>query len=1427
MKKLFLGFLFVRFIFFIFTFLYFLNISFAQSVCHPSCTSGLCFAPEVELSITVNCCMPPFRGDENPQDGNIHTFSSVTIEPGATLSICQRTDAFECESQEICTIVNEARGNLHIQTVTSFVNKGIINLEGRGEGRIPIWIQNDTDVLQFVNSPNLLGRGTTSTIVSRQFTMLRIYANTILDSTPTSPNQFFSFIRDDFSDFEVFSTPSPANPTLTLRFEVSDFSRFNVYLDEMLINTNVSLSDTLNSISTLDITSTFQTLLLSPASDLGSGTNGLTGTGCSNVRTAFNLGLSTCNDISGKVGGIAGNAGSVFYLQTPSFDNRQGMIIMDGQEGSNSEENSGSIVNGNGTELDGDTFIGNDYNYVDVENQGGRGSNGVSGFLFAKSRETFPGFSNDIIYSCASNNCQSDTSSIVTRMPIFNPNLLFTSILNLDQILFSYDNPSYLFSVPEVGYQFTDSSSLLDYRYFPITSVAYQFTQLETTTLSTFLCVDKLTANCQMCVDELTANCPINNNLLSEKSYDVNEQKMNWFLSSNEIQSDLYSSLPFPLFRLDDGVSINLEFILRPLGGVSRTFISNLSFYIDQYAPCDHVSDECEIKIYDLETSEKNYREFSSEVSKIAAVNNARFLFDISILDRNQFSTIETSPVENNIKLITLAQKGGRLYTVSKASTIIQFTGFSRTVADMHCNSLLSSSGPWNNIETIDIRYDSNIRYSTEDISGPGQKMGFLTTSLLAHLCPLLNEQLCNGEIWVFSCIKDQAENWSRIISTEQSGAIYSSSILSRLPVVINNYNIRESLDHLATYSYPLDMIFSGSIPLETLTFDQFSSTSEVIDLGGEYSLKSFIKIIFDFSHDLDDTNCLEDPCQVLDIRDNNTMEKIVFSRDFYSDTTPVIAGVRLPSDFSGIKNVWFYINASEPNIQVNSREDLQFLLGTQIAEHNTVLCNTQMPERFRSQVNFCFEVGVGNFDNQFLYIWLEDVAGNINVIYNARRRLPVDTLPPFEPITTCVGGVSDECSRTTVPFSFLSVNPKDLFAEHLYISSTDTTSNIWAYKVCFWRYDSGNTNRLSDEQIRSNILSNNGECPSLESFAGLDVSLSRSRTWCIRNPLLPNILLLDNFPLLCQGGEDVFCEDNIMNKISVCYLEGGTWQYTIIAVDTAENRSPVKVGSVITLNLDRIEFEIVEEAPYLNSITSSISTWQEEEIYDFIDGDYSFSIRYKPDSTQFCTLSGLPQVWIDIDGSCREEVTSGSSLNTCISDDERFLMNHLSGTEACQEDISKSLSEISRLGNFDSNSISLNYNTTSKGRMYYLFVINDSIVSDIFSIDFLPYSTRDLRGDLQVRNNIYQPGSKFPVILVKTNVPTDRVQLSILDPNGRHMRWIYKNVEYQSVPFYVEWNLKDDNSKDVTSGLYYAVLKIFETNGGTRKEYLPIILIR
>ncbi len=399
---------------------------------------------------------------------------------------------------------------------------------------------------------------------------------------------------------------------------------------------------------------------------------------------------------------------------------------------------------------------------------------------------------------------------------------------------------------------------------------------------------------------------------------------------------------------------------------------------------------------------------------------------------------------------------------------------------------------------------------------------------------------------------------------------------------------------------------------------------------------------------------------------------------------------------------------------------------------------------------------------NDNLYVWLEDNAGNINSPGAvASRKLFIDTTPLAKPFNLNI---------TPNP----TLNPTPTIT---WEGATDP-SGISHYIVCYWQaWAAFSYNDLLN--LHNNI---NGSCPSSALLLG--------RTSYTVSPHKHVGLPADIQSLVVPVGQPI---------------SAGLWHFAIYEVDNSGNISqPSDLYSLaLSDGSSRLSFTNENEDFSLGGISPRTGS----------TGVYSFKVRY---TDTLDTAPIVAQVWVDANGDGTYAESEKHDMDRAKDGSTSDNANYFNGEDYIEV-------------------VNLTYNPATKGKINYRFSFQnangasingstngDPTIDNEMQLD--PYDLNTFPGMMQVRNNVWRPGSiQVPTILLKPPAnKADQIKVSIYDPDGRLIKTIINSGRYSANTRFVRWDLKSKSGRPVGAGVYTAVYF-----AGAERTFKKIIVLR
>ena len=796
--------------------------------------------------------------------------------------------------------------------------------------------------------------------------------------------------------------------------------------------------------------------------------------------------------------------------------------------------------------------------------------------------------------------------------PLSRPRFELTSIIKNNSTLYNsgYINYSGMSQIAQglsgwmvlsgFNYNLPIDRSYVTSLYFPFDRLQIQLS-LQQGPRIVGVCSSDIAANCSDTTLASTQNIQpgswstnvLSRGLFTAVTNDISENRLN-------IGTNFYPSLVIPLYALDDGLAPALTVIASSPGYYRNNPISlslNAVDGIDQYAPCDHQLHSC------FFTSSTLNRLSTNTYLGNTLVN---FDFRLNILD-NPGSGLSGV---NNIHIIPLSySENGQLRDAN--GVLLPDLDATPSQLGKTCNVLLAPGGRWANVPK------ATFSYNTDFDAQSSTKRQVLRDLMLATLSSVNNglscqNNDCNGTLYLVSCFRDTAGNWSNIIEYNS----FSNSIRGDFN---NDGNVTNDSNLLSIATYkgipnPRTLrsfeYSTSSCPIELENTFTCYNSSKISAVSLQRHLPTFIRRIFIDSPqpDLVD-DCNTDPCPVAKLINVNGFTpkfirisevasdiRIAYSPVNWTNQDSVIAGVRLPQDYTGIKQVYYYKGVTPPT--TNST----FVTAVSVSCDTVIRDNNQVNLTPTNWVNYCFRV-TNLRDNETLYIDLEDNAGNratsaTNLVSNnivtslASRRLFIDRTKPLPPSRLDTDKNYTPATDPTLSFKGgIDTEPN---------SGSDAMSEVTSYKICYWQEASAFT---YDSLLKVNI-GNPGACPQATDINGgyTNSVVVNQSSFSLQSVKLP--------------------------ALSCCYK----WNIVAYSIDTAGNYSdPSSIFQFVnTDDIPRISFTREKFDYIVGGVSPRRGT----------TGLYTFKVRYT-DLADRVAVKRPPSrstLWIDINGNNQYE---------------------------------------------------------------------------------------------------------------------------------------------------------------------------------------------
>ena len=860
------------------------------------------------------------------------------------------------------------------------------------------------------------------------------------------------------------------------------------------------------------------------------------------------------------------------------------------------------------------------------------------------------------------------------------------------------------------------------------------------------------------------------------------------------------SNMSFPLFSYRNN-SGAIDFNLRygTIGynqGASQLLTPRANtLFFDSYAPCDDIlNDFCSINILNILSG-------SSKQSTNTFITNSPIGLRLQLTIRPNGGTMQQTGTPN-VRVLVAGQRGNQLIdkngtSIAKLGTIINEQDVNvNTALGKSCQELFfgepgnaDRSGNWSSFLSSSVAFTYNGFNLLDNSNWAGLES--IINDTLKKVAAVNNQDCtanCDGTIYLLFCFRDDIGNWSRVIQYSNSKAyvdVDRKNGVNFLDLDLIDHNSYKGILNPRTL-YPYQYSSNTCNNERDNIFECYNDTTYSLEANVPTSLK---RIYFDSSGSDDPNNpdcASSDPCPILKLSNINGIVprfiapgevggniRIAFAPYTWTNQSSIQVGLKLPSDKSGIKKIYYYKGASPP-IDLNIATAIEIPNNIPSDICNTVrlanITNTTTPPA--NWLDYCFTIN-NITDNESVYITLEDGAGNRSLGNFITRRFFIDTIKPQSP--------SDlRTEENFVPIS----NPKLYFKSSLDQASFSVGvigSGIKEYKICYWEESS----KFTLDTLK--ILNNNtpGSCPQ---SSDIDYGVANS--------------------IIFQPNSTKTYQEYQFVNLPCC----ARWNIVMYALDNAGNYSlPSNILQFVnTDGSPRITFTREKYDYIVGGVSPRLGT----------TGLYTFKVRYIDvlDTIDNRSIPTKTEVWIDFNSDKKYD------------DSEKLLMNRLVG-ENLYGDGNYANGEDFYL------STQLKYNKQANGVITYKFVFvgknnlsaKTQETSSVdatreYSLILDPYNSNDIIGYIEVRNNLVTPDSTiFPTILLKTppNGEFTPIRLIIYDNYHNIIRSLYTGT-YNEFGRYIRWNLLDDFGSSVGPGVYNVVYEY-----DNEVAYKKIVVIR
>ncbi len=527
-----------------------------------------------------------------------------------------------------------------------------------------------------------------------------------------------------------------------------------------------------------------------------------------------------------------------------------------------------------------------------------------------------------------------------------------------------------------------------------------------------------------------------------------------------------------------------------------------------------------------------------------------------------------------------------------------------------------------------------------------------------------------------------------------------------------------------------------------------------------------------------DAIECSTDPCMVKPLNPSvgfttateldASNVRIAYNPVSWTNSNRIQIGIKKPYDLSGIHKIYYYIGkkvtSNLVSVNVWGKDHSSHLCKLIVQANNAYqpsmqhLFDENNQQRTNNWIDFCFEIDSPYNEGNHIFLWLEDITGNRhNQESFISRPLFIDIRPP-EKIN-----------------KFYSLqNPTASFNPTLQWEIPYDKNGIKQYLICYYHVTPNN------QDISIHAVPNT-RCPSSSLLGDGIIHSSNVST---------------------QQHSDQLETYSITKENS---LETGYWNFTITAIDIAGNYSlRSSIYQLLVYNHTAFLDFTHEDEVYKKSTVRRIDK------YKYL---YTFKIQY-------IDYKNYPpqkhQIWLDMNGDHQYESKEKFDM---------VLKNHKQPND-----------QQLQYSWFYEFKIALPYLSSTQGILYYHFKFKNNtttIQSKPKHIDLLeeqmlwidPYDLNSFTGILQVRNNVVRPSSIYlPTILIKPSQKPkkDIIKLAVYSETGHIIKTLIDNITYDKLErTYLKWDVKDQQGRNVPSGVYYIVYY-----NGTKKSYKRVVVI-
>ena len=837
---------------------------------------------------------------------------------------------------------------------------------------------------------------------------------------------------------------------------------------------------------------------------------------------------------------------------------------------------------------------------------------------------------------------------------------------------------------------------------------------------------------------------------LDGKNYFGSKVEKNGTFSFNPItkigklgEKPLYNNNSLSAFTLCDGINY-IKVEAQTVGGATAQ--KKFLILVDQYAPCDdRRSHSCSMQFFENDEAAADYEKEVKLGSNTGKIKVKIKAFEAegAGIENHSDSSDNTKSPENFRFFIAKQASNSKKSALHKVGNPKIPFNLANPESLNKNCNDIFNNNIWNAEGAIQPWIGAPSHYQINNNDG---KM---------HINIDLDKE---GTYWLFACLKDKAENWSLIVDPD----IKNTSINWRGDPEgsLKDLSIFNPSNSAGNYNYPDDdkeNVIPAYIPslhkriiIDKPTPDKECTISDPCIPESINPLPAFIQ----GKELLKDKNA----------KTKNHNIRIAYSPPHFTNSSTIKVGIKLPPDNSGISKLYYKIGSSSPTILEAYKNGIERDSNSLSLCHDIVNANNIYDKKRNRTFFGQLETKKKNKNEEGKEKKEKEKKNWLDFCFQVTPQADSKIYIWLEDGAGNISYQNGFASRKlfvdinppTAPTN-LKANPDhattNLTPQFTWNSSKDA-HGIAKYRICYWQSYANFTESHLHKRKQ-------GHCPTSKDLHGRKASY---------------------VDMKASNQEKQSFTFTTSQKLHL-----GRWDFSVLAIDRPGNQS---------------DFSSI----YHHSISDGRSYLD----FTFENDDYSQGgVSPRKSSTahftfkvKYTDLNNLaPQVkelWIDLDNS------------KTYSPKEKF--------DLWKQKEDGDHNDLFWDGEIYFYSLNLSYHRKRSGIYHYRFHFENKIstsvdgplsgnpaADNILRLD--SYDLNSFHGMLQVRNNVYRQGGKYPKILIKPPVHASRnVSIYIYTRRGELLRKLASNVPYKNLGRYLIWDTLDDFGRKVGIGIYYVV---------------------